>query len=186
MAKKRIGKIISWILLTLAIFTLVLVFWPPGNASQPSDPVAAQSFDQKLTELEEAHARGETSQVRLTGLEVNSKLQQVFAGLPPTGMTRMRGVAISLNQDHLVAVFSLKILGVGLYITLGGKPGVQKHQLQFDLDEVRLGRMPTSSSLISAVVKEKLSSQGGQEMMIMPDYISSVHVENGELVVESK
>jgi hypothetical protein len=186
LGKKRVGKIISWILLTLAVITIVLVFWPPDNATQPSDPQAAQSFDQKLTTLEDAHVHGVASQVKLTGLEVNSKLQQVFGDLPTSGLTRMRGVAISLNQNDLVAVFSLKILGVGLYITLGGKPGVQDHRLQFDLDEVRLGHMPTSSSLISAVIQQKLSSQGGQDMMIMPIYITSMQVENGELVVESK
>jgi hypothetical protein len=184
--KKKIGKIISWILLTLAVFTLVLVFWPPSGATQPSDPEAAQSFDRKLAELEQAHERGETSQVQLTGLEVNSKLQQIFGDVPTSGLTGMRGVAVSLNQDHLVAVFSLKVLGASLYITLGGKPGVQDHRLKFDLDEVRLGHMPTASSLISEVLQEKLSSQQEQEMLVMPDFITGMRVENGELVVESK
>jgi hypothetical protein len=184
--KKKIGKIITWLLLSLAIFTLVLVFWPPTNATQPSDPQAAQSFDRKLTELEDAHARGETSEVRLTGIEVNSKLQQIFGDAPSGGLTGMRGVAISLEQDRLVAVFALKVIGIHLYITLGGKPGVEDHQLQFDLDQVRLGHMPTSSSLISEVLREKLAGSQGQEMMILPDYITAMHVENGELVVESK
>jgi hypothetical protein len=184
--KKKIGKIISWILLTLAIVTLVLVVWPPAGATQPSDAEGAHRFDRKLAELETAHARGEPLQVRLTGLEVNSKLQQIFGDVQPDGLTGMRGVAVSLNQDHLVAVFSLKVVGIHLYITLGGKPGVRDHRLQFDLDEVRLGHMPTSSSLISEVLQEKLNSQQGQEMLLMPDYITALRVEDGELVVESE
>jgi hypothetical protein len=184
--KKRISKIISWILLTLAIVTLVLVVWPPAGATKAPDPEAARSFDGKLAELEAAHERGAPLEVRLTEAEVNSKLQQILGDVPPAGLTGMRGLAVGLDRDRLVAVLSLKVVGLSLYITLGGKPSVQDHRLQFDLDEVRLGHMPTAASLISKVLEEKLSSPEGQDMMRMPDYITSMRVENGELLIDSQ
>jgi hypothetical protein len=184
--KKYLGKIITWILCALAATTLVLVFWPPAGATEPSSPQAARSFDAKLAQLDAAHERGEPSEVRLTATEVNSKLQQIFSDAPSSGLTRMRGVAVSLEEDRLVAVLSLKVAGLSLYITLGGKPGLQDHRLQFGVDEVRLGHMPTFASLISEVLQAKLNSPQGREMLLMPDYITGMRVENGELVIESK
>ncbi len=183
--KKPVGKIISGILLTLAVITLVLVVWPPSGAKQVADAEAARSFDRKLAELETAHQRGEPAQVRLTGIEVNSKLQQIFGDMPPAGLMGMRGVTVELVHDRLLAFFSFKVVGLSLYITLGGKPGIENHRLQFNLDEVRLGHMPTSSSLISEVLAEKLSSPQGRDMLLMPDYITSMRVDNSELVIES-
>jgi hypothetical protein len=184
--RKPVGKIISWVLLTLAVFTLVLVVWPPSGAKQAADPEAARAFDRKLAELETAHQQGRTAEVRLSGIEVNSKLQQIFGDMPRAGLMGMRGVTVELVQDHLLAFFSVKVMGPSLYITLGGKPGIEDHRLQFNLDEVRLGHMPTSSSLISEVLAQKLNSPEGREMLLMPDYMTGMRVENGELVIESK
>jgi hypothetical protein len=184
--KKYLGRIITWILCALAAFTLVLVFWPPAGSIEPASAEAARSFDAKLEQLEAAHERQEPFEVQLTGAEVNSKLQQIFSDVPSSGLTRMRGVAVSLRQDHLIAVLSLKVAGLSLYITLGGKPSIKDHRLQFNLDEVRLGHMPTAATLISEVLEAKLNSAQGQEMLLMPDYMSDMRVENGELVIESK
>jgi hypothetical protein len=184
--KKKISKIISWILLTLAVITLVLVFWPPSDVTRASDPQAARSFDRKLAQLESAHQQGSPAQVRLTSLEVNSKIQQIFSDVPSPGLLGMRGVTVDLDQDRLEAVLSLKVVGLDLYITLGGKPSVQDHRLQFSLDEVRLGHMPTAAALVSAALDAKLNSPQGQDMMRMPDYITGMRVENGELVIESQ
>jgi hypothetical protein len=184
--KKPVAKIISWVLLTLAVFTLVLVVWPPAGANQPADPEAARSFDRKLAELETAHQQDRPAQVRLSGIEVNSKLQEVFADMPPAGLMGMRGVTVELVHDRLLAFFSLKVAGLSLYITLGGNPGIENHRLQFNLDEVRLGHMSTASTLISEVLAQKLNSPEGREMLLMPDYMTGMRVENGELVVESK
>jgi hypothetical protein len=184
--KKRISKIISWVLLTLAVTTLVLVFWPPSGVSTANDPEAARSFDHKLEVLEQAHQQGTPSEARFTSIEVNSKVQQIFSGIPSPGLMGMRGTAVELEQDRLVAVLSLKVMGLNLYITLGGQPGMQDHRLQFKLDEVRLGHMPTAAAIVSEVLEEKLDSPEGQDMMRMPDYITSMRVENGELVIDSQ
>ena len=184
--QKPVGKIISGILLTLAVFTLVLVVWPPAGAKQVANVEAARSFDRKLAELETAHQQGRTAEVRLSGIEVNSKLQQIFGDMPPAGLMGMRGVTVELVQEHLLAFFSIKVAGLSLYITLGGKPSIENRRLQFDLDEVRLGHMPTSSSLISQVLAEKLNSPEGRDMLRMPDYITGMHLENGELLLETK
>lgn len=184
--KKKISKIISWIIIALGVVTLVLVFWPPAGATRPSDAEAARSFDRKLAELESAHQRGETAEARMTGEEVNSKFQQIFGAMPHAGLMGMRGIAVDLERDHVETVLSLKVAGLMFYITLGGKPALADHRLQFNLDEVALGRMPTSASLIAEVLADKLNSPEGREMLRLPDYITSLRVENSELVIESK
>lgn len=182
---KKIWKIISWILLVLTILSLVLMLVPPSGANSASDPAAAQSFDSKLAQLAEAHQRGEAAEARFTETEVNSKVQQMFAGAPASGLTTLSGVTVHFEQDQLVCVLKIKVLALSLYITLGGKPGIRQGRLGFEVTQVKLGRMPAPASVISEALQEKLRSPEGQEMETMPDYITGMGVENGELVIES-
>ena len=183
---KKIWKIISWILLVLTVLSLVLMLVPPSGANSAADPAAAQSFDGKLAELASTHQRGEAGEARLTEAEVDSKVQQMFAGAPASGVATVSGLAVHLDQDQLVSVLKIKVLALSLYITLGGKPGIRQGRLDFEVTEVKLGRMPAPASVVSEVLQEKLRSPEGQEMEAMPDYITGMRVENGELVIESK
>lgn len=184
---KKIWKIISWILLVLTVLSMILMFIPPSGMNTASNPAAAQSFDAKLAQLEGAHKRGEPAEVRLTEVEVNSKFQQIFAGAPPSsGLATVSGMTVHSEQDRLSCVLTIKILAVPLFVKLGGKPSIRAGRLDFELTDVDLGRMPAPASLISAALQEKLRSPEGDEMTTMPEYISGMDVENGELVIQSK
>ncbi len=159
---------------------------PPSGSTEPSDAAAAKSFDRKLSELAAARQRGSPGEVRLTELEVNSMAQQLFNGPPASGVTRLDGMTVHFEHDRIVSVLKIKFLFVPLYITLGGKPDIREGRLEFDVKDVDLGRMPLPASPVSEALRQKLLSPEGQEMTAMPDYITSLRVENGELVIESK
>ena len=152
--QKPVGKIISGILLTLAVFTLVLVVWPPAGAKQVANVEAARSFDRKLAELETAHQQGRTAEVRLSGIEVNSKLQQIFGDMPPAGLMGMRGVTVELVQEHLLAFFSIKVAGLSPSLTPGGQASNANPRQPIAPEEDRDGHQPTSSPLISHILAQ--------------------------------
>lgn len=151
-----------------------------------NDPEAARSFDQKRGVLAAAHGRGAPSEVGLSEAEVNSKLQQTLAGAAASGAATLSAVAVRLEGSRLVCLLTLRVLGIPMYVTLGGKLSVEDHRLQFDLSEVKLGSMPAPASAVETVVREKLSSPDAQDMMKLPDYIRDVRVENSRLVIESE
>jgi uncharacterized protein YpmS len=183
---KKIWKVISWILLVLTVLSIVLMLIPPSGADSPADPAAAQSFDSKLAQLSSAHQRGEVGEAHLTEAEVHSKVQQMFADAPASGLTTLSGVTVHFERDRLACVLKIKVLALPLYITLGGKPSIRQGRLEFEVTEVDLGRMPAPASVVSEALQEKLRSPEGQEMVTMPDFVTSMAVENGELVIESK
>ncbi|HET7840008.1 MAG TPA: hypothetical protein VFM21_00300 [Terriglobia bacterium] len=183
---KKIWKVISWVLVLLTALSFLLMILPPSGVKEPSDAAAAKSFDQKLNDLATARQRGSPGEARLTELEVNSKVQQLFEGPPASGVTRLDGMSVHFERDRIVSVLRIKFLFLPLYITLGGQPGILDGHLQFAVKDVDLGRMPLPASPISEALREKLLSPEGQEMTVMPDSITSLRVENGELVIESK
>lgn len=183
---KKAWKIISWILIVLTVLSFVLMIIPPSGSTAPSDAAAAKSFDTKLSDLAAARQNGQTSEARLTELEVNSKFQQFFDGPPASGVTRLDGISLRFEQDRIVSVLKIKFLFVPLYVTLGGKPGIRDGRLQLDFTDVDLGRMPLPAAPVSEALRQKLLSPEGREITVMPDYITSLRVENGELVIEER
>jgi hypothetical protein len=184
--KKKIYKIISWILLILTVVSIGLMFRRPGGTPPANDPEAASSFDRKLAELAAARERGGASEVRLNETEVNSKVQQILAGAPASGAASLSGVSVHLDRDRLECLLTIHTLGIDMYITLGGKPKVEDHRLELDLSEVKLGSMPAPASAVGAVLRSKLDSPEARDMMKLPDFIQDVRIENSELVIASE
>ena len=183
---KKISKIISWVLLVLTILSIGLMLRRPGGAKPAVDPEAARSFDEKLGELATAHERGSPSKVRLTEAEVNSKIQQTLAGAAASGPVSLSGVAVQLEGERLECVLTIKVLGLNTYITLGGKPSVRDHRLEFDLTKVKMGGMPVPASMVASALREKLDSPEMQGVTTLPDFLKDVRVENSELVIGSQ
>ncbi len=185
-AGRRIYQAISWLLLTVAIVSVWLVVRRPALPEVATSPEAAKSFDAKFDQLVDWHEHGRPGEIRLTESEVNSKLQQTFSSAGNAGMTTFEGLSVSLGADRLDAVLKVRLLGLSLYITLGGKPAVRDHELQFDLDKVKMGSMPVPASALAATLHEKLNAPEMREALLLPDFITDIRVENRELVIQSQ
>jgi hypothetical protein len=184
--RKKISKILAWVFPILVVITIWLVLRRPGGPPVKVDPEAAQSFEQKLGELVEAHARGQPAEVRMTESEVNSEIHQIMAGATASGPTKLSDVTVRLTGNQLESVLTVDVLGLNDYITLGGRLSVQDQRLNFDLTKVRMGSMPAPASVIGEVLRERLQSPAMRDMMRMPEFVKDVRVENSELVVESR
>ncbi len=182
---KKIYKVISWVLLVLTVLSLVLMVLRPSGREPQTNPDAAGSFNEKWGALADAHAQGKPSEVRLTESELNSRIQQTLEGAPAGGLASLKSIAARLEDDRLVFVLTIHVLGMDTYITLGGKPVLRDHVLEFDLTEVDMGRMPVPASTIAPFMSEKFDPPEVREAMKLPDFIRDVRVENGELVFDS-
>lgn len=182
---KKISKIISWILLILTVLSLWLVVRRPSGPHLQSSPEAARAFDEKLAQLLAAHQPGQSVEARVSELELNSKLQQILAGAAASGPVSLSAVGVRLEGARLVCLLTMNVLGLNVYVTLGGKPSLRDHRLEFDLTDVKMGSMPVPASLVSSVLQQKLNAPEMREMLRMPDFITGLRVENSELILES-
>lgn len=184
---KRIFRTVSWTLAVVTLIPLIFVFLRPAFPSVPSSAEAAKSFDQKLNELEETRPQGGSREVRLTEAEVNSKMQEILLSGPAAGTAAaLEGATVHLSGDKLIAMLTIKVSGVGIFVTLGGKLGASRRTLEFTPTDVKMGTLPLPASLLAHVLSEKLNSPEMREAMRLPDSIKNVRVENGELVVQSQ
>lgn len=160
-------------LLAIPVIILSLMLWRPALIAQSSSPVAvrqtSQSFATKVGELEAAHLRGETAEVRFSADEIASALDQpgelVFTG------------------DHVTGQLVSEIQGRKVYLTIGGKLGVSDGYVSLQPDEVRIGNMPLPVGLLNSALQKKLHEPSTREKLKLPEYISDLRIEDGQLVV---
>lgn len=184
---KKIYRIISWGLLGLALLALLLVLRKPSLPQAEASPEAAKSFDQKLQQLEEAHQQGTPREIRISEVELNSKLQESLAGATPAGgEATLRAATVHLEGDRIQGAFAVNLAGKDLYLVIGGTLGVAARSLVFRPTDVQLGSLPLPLAVVESKLRERLDSPDVRERMKLPESIKDIRIENGELVVQAQ
>jgi hypothetical protein len=152
------------------------MLWRPVLVAESSAPHVArqtsESFVQKVGELESAHLRGEKAEIRFTAEEVNAALDQP--------------VQLKFSGDRMTGQLVSEIQGQKIYLTLGGRLGTNDGYVTFQPDEVRIGNMPLPASLLNGPLQKKLREPAIRERLKLPEYISDLRIENGQLVIEER
>lgn len=183
---KRIYQIISWGLVILTLASIVLALLKPSFPPVEARAAAADSFDKKLTELEQAHQQGTPREVHISEVELNSRVQEILQGPPPAGAAALTGATIHFEDDRLVAIFTINVEGKNVYLTVGGKLVTRDGSIDFNLDEMKLGRMPVPVWMARRSLRGRLNSPDVRDLMKPPESIKDARIENGELVLEGK
>jgi hypothetical protein len=184
---KKIYKVISWILLILTIISLWLVVRKPSLPEIEISPEADRSFDQKLNLLAASQQQGSPTEIHITEAELNSKLNDMFLDTGSTGgLSTLRAVTARFEGEKVFATLTIEVIGLDVYVTLGGKLGVHDQILQFKTTDVRMGKMPVPAVAVESVLSERMNSPEMREVLRLPDYIKDVRVENSELVLKSQ
>lgn len=164
----------------------------------------AQSFDQKIAQLEAAKADGSTpEEVHFTSEEVSAELAQSMGAVPaqqrpktinttPTspetvvgqGQVEVKGYQVQLVGDVAKGQFTTQVAGQDLYVTLAGHLGSQDGYVTFDPTEFKVGDFNIPVSLVNPALQKKLAEQ--RDQLKLPDGIASLRIENSELVVVGK
>jgi hypothetical protein len=212
--KIGLGRILSIATLLIAVAALVLALKKPQPVAPPQSPAAiaanAQSFQAKVSQLEQAQAQGQTgSEVRLTADEIGAAIAQAERAMPalpaqgqapgsaaPSADTAAAVASssvetinvdepiISFEGDIVRGQFVTDVAGKKTYVTIAGHLGSKNGYATFEPTEFRVGDLKVPVSLVNDALQKKMLEQ--QDRLKLPDFVSDVRVENGQLVVKQK
>jgi hypothetical protein len=209
--KIGLGRILSIATLLISVAALVLALKKPQPVASPQSPAAiaanAQSFQAKVSQLEQAQAQGQTgSEVRLTADEIVAAIAQAERALPAQGKapgaaappadtaaavapssveaTNVEEPIISFEGDIVRGQFVTEVAGKKTYVTVAGHLGSKDGYATFEPTEFKVGDLKVPVSLVNDALQKKMLEQ--QDRLKLPDFVSDVRVENGQLVVKQK
>jgi hypothetical protein len=212
--KIRLGRMLSIATLLISVVALVLALKKPQPVASPQTPTAiaanAQSFQAKVSQLEQAQAEGQTgSEVRLTADEIGAAIAQAngatpvspaqgkaaSSSAPPADASpavapgtieqaNIQEPIISFEGDIVRGQFATEVAGKKTYVTVAGHLGSKDGYATFEPTEFKVGELKVPVSLVNDALQKKMLEQ--QDRLKLPDFVSDVRVENGELVVKQK
>lgn len=209
-------KVFLWMMVAIfALLGFAALRRPPAVAPE-STPEAiqarAQDFDAKLQHLANAHERGESSEARFTAEEVNAVISRTMheaaepaPTTPPSstpqpaqntapepatpgtpGGAPIRTVQVAFQGSEVTGQFATEMYGKEVYITLSGNLGSRDGYVTFDPTGFKVGNLVVPVDWLRESFQEKLAEPENREKLKLPDFVASLRVENGELVITEK
>ncbi len=175
--KKVFGYAALVSLLASLLLALMLLRKPALAFPETSDEAAA-SFNDKIARLTTADDFGVPSELHLTSDELNSQIQQwLKVNPPPAGSATMKNGAILLDGDRMVVLLLIDVHGFDVYMTIDGNLLFANHVVRLNPTDVHIGRV----SVPVALLEGKIDLQ-----MELPEAVTALRVEGGELVIEAQ
>ncbi|MFZ0959382.1 MAG: hypothetical protein WAO35_00640 [Terriglobia bacterium] len=184
----KVSRIIYLIILTVMLIAVVMALRAPSARLVPVSAQEAKSFDEKIASLELAHQQGLAQTAHIAETELTSKLQQGIDenAANPQGSVTLKAASVHLQGDEFVGFFTLGVGAIKLYLTMGGKLGVADGRLQIQPSSAKFGSLPIPASLFRSLLNIHSGSPEARERFELPEFIKDVHIEGGELLVESQ
>jgi hypothetical protein len=174
---KRMVKYLALASLIVSLVFLWMLLSKPALPPAEASAEAAASFAEKLARLTRAQELGMASEVHFTAAEINSQIQEwLKTSPPPDSGTTIRNGTLSLEDDRLIAVLTLDVRGIELYLTVEGRLTFANHSVRLVPSEIRIGKVAVPVGWF----EHKIDMH-----MELPEAVTAVRVENGELVVEA-
>ncbi len=174
----NVRRIISAATLLTSLIAIFLVLKKPQPVAH-AQPVAAaaanaQSFQDKLQQLDRAKQLGQAA------AEVHSSPQVEVA----TGRSEINDYRVNFEGDVARGQFLTQVAGKDVWITLAGHLGSQDGYVTFVPTEFKVGDLNVPVSLVNDALQKKLMEQ--RDRLKLPDNVSAIKVENGELIMTQK
>lgn len=215
MKKYKIDRIISIATLVASLIAIVLVLKKPTPVAQPL-PAAkiaehAQSFDQKMTEFEQATQQSSPSpasdsdqsssssisdspkpEVHINSEEITAVLAQSLGNagqLTPdsnvgSGAPTIKDQQVSFDGDVVHGQFLTEIAGKDVWVTISGHIGEKDGYATFDPTEFKVGDLSVPVTLVNPALQKKLAEQ--RDRLKLPENVGAMKVQNGELVMQGR
>lgn len=178
---KRMRKIFGYAALASLLATLIFVWMllrKPALPFPETSEEATESFNSKIVRLTTADEYGVPVEMHLTSAEINSQIQQWLKANPqPPGTATMTNGAIHFDGDKMIVLLAFDVKGLDVYMTVDGHLDIANHAVRLVPAEVHIGSVPVPVSLLEG----KIDLQ-----MELPEAVTAVRVENGELVIEAQ
>jgi hypothetical protein len=113
----------------------------------------------------------------------------------PTGTTAeqieqvksaVKDVKVELIEDRARAYVVFDFHGKDMTLQLEGKLGAENGYLQFEPTSGQIGSLPIPQSTLETAVRRMMESPENREKLKLPDGMSGLKIENGEVVVSYK
>lgn len=193
-------RVVTWATIVAGVVTLVLMFHKSAPPVVQADPAAAGRLEVKLLQAESAADTGAPPVLRVDEAELNSYLDSHLAldrGSPapnPAGseptveevQSSVRDVKVTLNGDLVHAYVVFDFHGKDLTLDLEGRLHAANGYLQFEPVSGKIGALPVPQSTLEAAVRRMMGSAENREKLRLPDDLSDLRIENGELIVAYK
>jgi len=172
--------------------------------AQPAAAAAAnaQSFQDKLQQLDAVKQPGQApAEVHLSSDEVSAAMAQAVGAVPPatgssiaptsstdvaltTGQPEVKDYQVNFDGDIARGQFLTQVAGKDVWVTLAGHLGSQDGYATFVPTEFKVGDLNVPVSLVNDALQKRLAEQ--RDRLKLPDNVSGIKVENGELVMTQK
>jgi hypothetical protein len=214
--KIKLDRIISIATLTASVAALFLVLKKPAPVAEPLPaPVLAanaQSFQNKIDQLEQARAQGQSgAEVRLNAQEIAAAMAQASGALSTdsarsTAVTTASGSSsnsdnplsgdlgagepsvkdyqVNFEGDVAKGQFLAHIAGKDVWVTLEGHLGSKDGYVTFDPTKIKVGDLEIPVSLVNDQLQKRLMEQ--RDRLKLPENVGGIKVENGEVVMTNK
>ncbi len=199
----KLYRVVRWFFLAAAVITIGLMLQHPQRLVSRQVPavqvvVNANSFQSKLSDLEQAHQSGQTGvEVRVSSDEVaaaftasNPQPSQTVTLSSQTGMSTdqvpLKDQQVVFDGDQVKSQFITQVAGKDVVVTLTGRVGSKDGYVDFVPTSFEIGRMPVPISVLQEQVRKKLSDPVVHEQLKLPDFVSDLRIENGQLVILEK
>ena len=199
----KIYRVVRWFFLAAAVITIGLMLQHPQRLVSRPVPAAqvianANSFQSKLGNLEQAHQSGQTGvEARITSDEVaaafaasNPQPSQTAAMSSQTGMSAdqvpLKDQQVVFEGDQVKSQFTTQVAGKDVVVTLSGRVGSKDGYVDFVPTSFQIGSMPVPISIVQEQVQKKLSDPTTHEQLKLPEFVSDLRIENGQLVIAEK
>jgi hypothetical protein len=218
MKKIHLDRIISLATLLASLVAIVLVLKKPAPVAPRQSPAAiaehAQSFDQKMSEFEQATqqatqpsaasansqpATGQSAspskaEVHINSDEISAVLAQSLGNAGASALSpdsnigsaapAIKDQSVSFDGDLVHGQFLTEIAGKDVWISVSGHIGEKDGYATFDPTEFKVGDLTVPVSLVNPTLQKKLNDE--RDRLKLPDNVGGVKVENGELVMQGK
>ena len=105
---------------------------------------------------------------------------EVEQGIP------VRTVQVGFLRDEVTGQFATQVYGKDVYITISGKLGSKDGYVTFDPTGFKFGDLEIPVSWVNDALQKKLADPENHEKLKLPEFVSQLRVENGELVITEK
>jgi hypothetical protein len=216
--KIKLDRLISVATLGTSVVALMLVLKRPAPVAAPLPPPAvaanAQSFEQKMQQLDAARAQGQSgAEVRLNAQEVAAAIAQASGALSSgassggttpedssgassggsgsplsgdlgPGEASVKDYQVNFEGDVAKGQFLTHIAGKDVWVTLEGRLGSKDGYATFDPTKIKIGDLEVPVSLVNDQLQKRLAEQ--RDRLKLPDGLGGIKVENGEVVLTNK
>jgi hypothetical protein len=210
--KLKLDRIISIATLTASVGALVLVLKKPAPVAEPLTAPAvtanAQSFQNKIEQLEQARAQGQAgAEVRLNAQEIAAAITQASGALPSepgsgtaaaagngagsplsgdlgAGEPSVKDYQVNFEGDVAKGQFLTHIAGKDVWVTMEGHLGSKDGYATFEPTKIKIGDLEVPVSLVNDQLQKRLMEQ--RDRLKLPENVGGIKVENGEVVVSNK